>query len=251
MAQEKLADRDETGSVSDAAATEMTSAAAHGNPGNETFLSKRPRKEGSARQTTRRAFIGMFGISATIVALGGIGALTSRNPLLRPPGGQDERSFLAGCNHCGRCIEVCHTSAIGPAHLSEGLIEARTPVMRFNLGPCDFCGDCVEVCPTGALRPFDTAAAQMGDPSACRIGIASLDQNTCLAWTSSSCNLCFERCPYDAIFLDGNLPVVNESACNGCGICENVCPVLSLRSYIGGTTKAIVVVPAENHEEVL
>ena len=201
-------------------------------------------------QISRRSFCVAAGVSATLVALGGEGALTAQGAMLRPPGGQDERAFVAGCTHCGRCVSACHARAIGAASLADGLLEARTPVMRYNLGFCDFCGDCARVCPTGALRPFDVEAASAGDVDACCIGKARLSREICLAWTSSSCNLCYEECPYEAISLDGDgHPVVDEARCNGCGVCEYVCPVLSLRSYIGGTARAIAVVPVSPGEE--
>ena len=205
---------------------------------------KRRRGEGGPEAISRRGLFAAAGVSASLLVLGGTAALVGHEDQVRPPGGQDVRGLLAGCNHCGRCVSVCHTRAIGFASLEEGLIGVRTPVMRFSLGFCDFCGDCAEVCPTGALRPFDVAAAQAGDVSAACLGKAVLDERICLAWTSSSCNLCFEECPYDAIALsETGQPVVLEAACNGCGVCENVCPVLSLRSYIGGSDRAIRVLP--------
>ncbi|OUO92533.1 hypothetical protein B5F40_01175 [Gordonibacter sp. An230] len=198
---------------------------------------------------TRRSFLAAAGVSASLLAVGGVGALTAHGEMLRPPGGQDERALLAGCTHCGRCVSACRTKAIGVASISDGLLEARTPVMRYSLGFCDFCGDCAEACPTGALRAFDVEAAQAGDVSACCVGKAKLDRATCLAWTSSSCNLCHEECPYDAIALNADgMPIVDEALCNGCGVCEYVCPVLSLRSYIGGTARAIAVEPVRAKE---
>ena len=56
-------------------------------------------------QISRRSFCVAAGVSATLVALGGAGALTAQGAMLRPPGGQDERAFVAGCTHCGRCVE--------------------------------------------------------------------------------------------------------------------------------------------------
>lgn len=186
--------------------------------------------------------------AGTAVALAGAGVagtLTGKEALLRPPGGQDEKRFIGLCNRCERCVSVCPTQAIGVAHLGDGIANARTPVMRFNLGLCDFCGDCTNVCPTGALAPFNVEAAQAGDVAAARIGIAELDPSICLSYVSSSCNLCYTECPFEAVELDesGN-PVVIGEKCNGCGVCENVCPVLSLRSYIGGKARAITVMPA-------
>lgn len=198
---------------------------------------------------TRRTFVKAAGATAVLFGVGGIGAITAHGAILRPPGGQDEQTLIARCNRCGRCVSVCHTKAIGVASLSDGLLAARTPVMRYNFGYCDFCGDCAEACPTGALHLFDAEAVRAGDVAACCVGMAKLDRETCLAWMSSSCNLCYEECPYEAIALNGDgLPVVDEALCNGCGVCEYVCPVLSLRSYIGGTERAIVVEPVSNNE---
>ena len=197
---------------------------------------------GASKGITRRSLFGLVGASAVLFGVGGMDFLVPRKTMVRPPGGQDERALRAGCNHCGRCVSACHTKAVGFATLSDGLLEVRTPIMRYNLGFCDFCGKCVDVCPTGALRPFDVAAAQAGDVTACRIGKAKLDRQKCLAWTSRSCNLCYEECPYDAVSLnDDGLPTIDEDRCNGCGVCEYLCPVLSLRSYIGGTVRAIAV----------
>lgn len=199
---------------------------------------------------SRRTFVKTAAVSAiALCGVGGVGLMGKDEPLLRPPGGQDERRLLAQCNRCERCVTVCHTRAIGTAALGDGLLQARTPVMRFNLGDCDFCGDCVKVCPTGALVPFDIPAAQSGDVAAARIGVAQLDPSICLSYISDSCNLCFTDCPYGAVELNANgNPVVVEEVCNGCGVCEHVCPVLSLRSYIGGSDRAITVVPVAGGE---
>lgn len=196
---------------------------------------------------SRRDFVKTTAAAAVVLTgVGGVGVLTGGKEMLRPPGGQNEERFIAKCNRCERCVSICHTNAISIATLSDGLVNARTPIMKFSLGECDFCGDCAKVCPTGALQMFDIAAAKAGDVSAVRIGIAELDPSICLSYISDSCNLCFTHCPYQAIELNVNgNPLVVENPCNGCGVCENVCPVLSLRSYIGGNIRAITVVPAK------
>ena len=86
---------------------------------------------------------------------------------------------------------------------------------------------------------------------ACCIGKARLSREICLAWTSSSCNLCYEECPYEAISLDGDgHPVVDEARCNGCGVCEVRVPcALAAQLHRQGTARAIAVVPVSPGEE--
>jgi len=181
---------------------------------------------------TRRDFITTAGGVASLIAAGCIARFVSGGEYIRPPGVQDEKSFLSRCVRCGRCRGVCPTSVIG---VGDGFAAARTPVMNFRLGYCDFCGLCTEVCPTEALRHFDKK-------SVC-IGLAEITDR-CIAWNSGGCTICVEQCPYQAIVFDGQRrPVVDTAKCNGCGVCENVCPALILRSYPGGTIRGIVVRP--------
>lgn len=176
-----------------------------------------------------------------LFGLGGAAKAFPRKPLLRPPGGQDEAGFIARCVRCDRCRSVCPTSVIGLAHLSDSILDARTPVMNFHLGYCNFCNKCVEVCPTRALQPFNIESV--------KIGLAIVQQDTCIAWQSSGCMLCVTACPYQAIALDAQKrPVVDANKCNGCGICEKVCPALVMRSYSGGKVRGIVVTPISGRD---
>ena len=55
--------------------------------------------------------------------------------------------------------------------------------------------------------------------------VARIDLGTCLAWTGSFCTVCYERCPVpEAIWLEGDRPVIDESRCTGCGECVLRCP---------------------------
>ena len=181
---------------------------------------------------TRRDFITASGGIASLIVLGCAARLASGDEFIRPPGAPDEKSFLARCIRCNRCRSICPTSVVG---IGDGFAAARTPVMNFRLGYCDFCGKCVEVCTTEALRYFDKKSV--------RIGLAEITDR-CIAWNSGGCSICVEQCPYQAIFFDGQRrPVVDTAKCNGCGVCENVCPALVLRSYQGGTIRGIVVRP--------
>jgi ferredoxin-type protein NapG len=191
---------------------------------------------------SRRAFaLGITGACA-LIGLGGLRYLPS-TALCRPPGGQDEDHLIRACVHCEKCREICPRTAIAPAHIEDGVLNARTPKMTFKQGWCDFCeGEsqgprCVAVCPTRALRSQDTASAI--------IGIAILNHDWCLAAKGMGCRECVDACPYEAMSVGADrVPLVDENACNGCGACEFACISMSAGSLsIGATDRAIVVRP--------
>ena len=194
---------------------------------------------------TRRAFVGFCGTAAAFVGFGGAvkaadGAAATA--LLRPPGAQDELHLLASCVKCDRCRSVCHTGVIGVAEVADGVLRARTPKLNFHLGSCDFCGDCLRVCPTGAIGSFN--------PEIDKVGVAVVQEDRCLAYYQG-CIECQKACPYEAIELDAaDHPVVDADRCNGCGVCEEVCPALVYRSFAGGTRRGIVVVSPSVYERL-
>jgi ferredoxin len=170
---------------------------------------------------------------------------------------------LDACIHCGRCVPVCHTSAI-----SEGL--------RLRTELCDRCGDCLEACGRiGAIRiPRDeretlradqVVVLTASDPppaprrtgyhaavASDRAGLDALawdvlglvgefqriehvayDPATCAGGASGhqACGRCIGACPYTAIGRDPKNPlrvVVDQQACEGCGACVAECPTSSL-----------------------
>jgi ferredoxin-type protein NapG len=186
--------------------------------------------------SSRRTFLKIAGGVLVLFGLGETAKILKSENLLRPPGGQDEAAFISKCLKCDRCRSVCPTSVIGLANLSDSILDARTPVMKFHLGYCDFCNQCVEVCPTGALKPFDIETV--------KIGLAVVEKEICIAWNSGGCRICELKCPYQAITLDEqNRPIVDSLKCNGCGLCENVCPALVLKTYVGGNVRGIEVKP--------
>lgn len=71
---------------------------------------------------TRRTLC--IGVGAT-VAMAGLGALryVGSEPLVRPPGGQDEENLVSRCMHCYRCIEACPEKVIVAASLGCGRAE--------------------------------------------------------------------------------------------------------------------------------
>lgn len=198
---------------------------------------------------TRRSFaVGVVGTCA-LLGMGGLKYVGSA-AICRPPGGQDEDRIISLCLHCEKCREVCPKTAIGVAHIEDGILNMRTPKMNFNLGWCDYCAEshdgvpqCVASCPTQALLLPEGATAET-----VIIGKAEINHDWCLGWLLMDCRYCVDVCPYDAIELDENKrPVVIEDKCNGCGACENVCVSLKNGSINSeATDRAIVVKPVEN-----
>jgi MauM/NapG family ferredoxin protein len=145
---------------------------------------------------------------------------------LRPPGAIPEADFLAACVRCGACLRVCPTRTLQASGAEGGLIAWGTPVHRMRTAGCEqSCNLCGKVCPTGAIRDLPLIERQHA-----KVGTAVLDRQRCVAWAENRlCLLCDEACPYNAIVFEvvegHKRPVVDESRCNGCGMCEAVCPV--------------------------
>ncbi len=188
----------------------------------------------------RRHFLKALGGIGVMLGLGGLAewvpGAKARAQLVRPPGGQDESHFVSLCLKCNRCEEVCPTNVVGLADVRDGAIASRTPKLRFEVGYCTFCMKCIDVCPTNALVRVDKKRA--------KIGVAVVQKNSCIPWQWGGCTKCYERCPVKAINLDEQKrPVVDEVKCNGCGLCELICPATELRSYVAGQQRGILIVP--------
>ena len=157
--------------------------------------------------------------------------------LLRPPGVRSEDEFLKRCVRCGECMKVCLKSALYPAAYQAGIEGIYTPLLIPRLGYCEYnCTLCGQVCPTGAI-PRLPAGLKKREV----IGKAVFDKNHCLPYArKTDCIVCEEHCPIPdkairsrSVTVDGpdgvsktvKEPYVVEEICNGCGICENVCPL--------------------------
>ncbi len=182
---------------------------------------------------TRRTFLATIAIS-NITATSAIAGDVENSNMLRPPGAVAEDEFLAKCNRCQRCVQVCPTEVVQPASLEYGFVRMNTPVIYFKENFCNSCIKCPQVCPTGALQPVTEQSLD--------IGIAKIIEKDCVAWDYIGCTVCVDKCPLKAIYLDDSKrPVVIPEKCNGCGICQIECPSTSLGRNITGI--GIIVIP--------
>jgi Pyruvate/2-oxoacid:ferredoxin oxidoreductase delta subunit len=134
-------------------------------------------------------------------------------------------------------MKVCLKNALYPAAYQAGIEGLYTPLVIPRLGYCEYnCTLCGQVCPTGAIPalPVEVKRREV-------IGKAVFDKNHCLPFARRiDCIVCEEHCPIpekairsretQVMGLDGLLktvkePYLVEEICNGCGICENVCPL--------------------------
>jgi polyferredoxin len=157
--------------------------------------------------------------------------------LIRPPGVRDEGDFLKKCVRCGECMKVCLKNALYPAAWQAGVEGIYTPLVIPRLGYCEYnCTLCGQVCPTGAIPNLPVAVKKREV-----IGKAVFVKDHCLPFAKRiDCIVCEEHCPisdkairsrevkvigFDGVVRTVKEPYVVEEICNGCGICEFVCPV--------------------------
>jgi len=134
-------------------------------------------------------------------------------------------------------MKVCLKNALYPATWQSGIEGFYTPVVIPRLGYCEYnCTLCGQVCPTAAIPDLSVENKQ------CEVlGKAVFDKNHCLPFAKKTdCIVCEEHCPIPdkairsrEVMMTGpdgaerivKEPYVVEDICNGCGICENVCPL--------------------------
>jgi MauM/NapG family ferredoxin protein len=188
---------------------------------------------------SRRGFLYSFtgGLAAAFLAdRTPFTPIQGKQQIIRPPGALPESEFLRTCIRCGECKKSCITNTLQPCFWESGLSGLWTPQMDLRFAPCEQnCNVCGKVCPTQAIRSLS-----LEEKNHAKVGTAILLKERCLVWSQDKlCLICDEICPYNAIVfrtIEGyRRPVVIASKCNGCGFCEQRCPV--------GGTSAIVIVP--------
>lgn len=146
-----------------------------------------------------------------------------------------KRTFLIDvekCSGCSLCTIACKDEHVGAAYLPwtkpqpdtghfwirvEPVERGRIPRVRMSYMPllCQHCANapCMKACPEDAIRRRDD-------------GLVWIDPETC-----TGCGLCQEACPYDVIYMNGELGIAQK--CTGCAHrvdegslprCAEICP---------------------------
>jgi ferredoxin len=141
-------------------------------------------------------------------------------------------------------MKVCLRSALYPAIFQAGVEGLYTPVLVPRLGYCEYnCTLCGQVCPTGAIPDLQPAAKRLEV-----VGKAVFKKDHCLPFAKGvDCIVCEEHCPIpgkairfqlaperlpSGITVSLKKPYVVDELCNGCGICEHVCPLEGLPGIV-------------------
>lgn len=189
-------------------------------------------------ETARRAFFVRLLQSAGLAATAGFlwSALVRQEaramPLaLRPPGALADDDFNALCIKCGQCVRDCPYRTLTLAAVGDPA-PLGTPYFVPRQIPCYMCPDipCKVACPTGAL------SGELDSIEDSRMGLAVIDEESCLSWQGLRCEICHRVCPLidRAISIEKHqrqiskhamfVPIVHSEYCTGCGLCENACP---------------------------
>ncbi|MBU3014108.1 ferredoxin-type protein NapG [Poseidonibacter lekithochrous] len=202
------------------------------NTGKKSHISDRRRFFLTIARATGLAILGGLTWSAYV------SEVTATKLILRPPGALEEEDFLRTCIKCGMCVEACPFDTLKLAKPGDNK-PLGTPFFEPRDIPCYMCPDipCVPVCPTDALDIFSVQNDKKElDINKADMGVAVIDDNSCIAFWGIQCDACYRACPLlgEAISIEYTKnertgkhaflkPVVHADVCTGCGMCEKAC----------------------------
>ncbi len=162
----------------------------------------------------------------------------AKSLILRPPGAITEKEFVSTCIRCGMCVEACPYDVLKLSTISDQ-VSIGTPYFIPRDEACHMCPDipCASTCPTQTLDLNTLIKEDELSIDSARMGLATLNTQSCLAYLGLQCTMCIRACPLadTAIVLHSERnprtdmhaflkPVVDPDHCTGCGMCEHACP---------------------------
>ncbi len=186
---------------------------------------------------------------------------------VRPPGSVPEAEFLQMCIRCGECFQACPSDVLQPLGFQQGLEGLWTPHVVADWAGCaSSCNACGQVCPTGAIR-----ALPLEEKRHARMGLAIINESTCLPFNGEACQLCVDECTaagYDALEFvavgtevdelgqpiegTGELaPLLIPEKCVGCGLCQTRCHGINVAAKGLLEESAIIIEAGNDHEDRL
>jgi NAD-dependent dihydropyrimidine dehydrogenase PreA subunit len=186
---------------------------------------------------------------------------------VRPPGSVPEAEFLQMCIRCGECFQACPSDVLQPLSFQQGLEGLWTPHVVADWAGCaSSCNACGQVCPTGAIR-----ALPLEEKRHARMGLAIINESTCLPFHGEACQLCVDECTaagYDALEFvtvgtqvdelgqpiegTGELaPLLIPDKCVGCGLCQTRCHGINVAAKGLLDESAIIIKAGNGHEDRL
>jgi NAD-dependent dihydropyrimidine dehydrogenase PreA subunit len=171
------------------------------------------------------------------------------------------------CIRCGECFQACPSDVLQPLSFQQGLEGLWTPHVVADWAGCaSSCNACGQVCPTGAIR-----ALPLEEKRHARMGLAIINESTCLPFNGEACQLCVDECTaagYDALEfisvgtevdelgqpLEGTgelAPLLIPDKCVGCGLCQTRCHGINVASKGLLEESAIIIEAGNDHEDRL
>ncbi len=130
-----------------------------------------------------------------------------------------------GCLGLGSCAVACQFDAIRMEDGVAVIIEKK----------CIACGQCVKACPRGLISMIPQGKRVLVE---CRTRDKGAQVKKYCKVGCITCQLCVKACPEQAIRLDGDFIVVDESTCTLCGACIEKCPQCTIQPLHGVFTPA-------------
>ena len=129
------------------------------------------------------------------------------------------------CESCGDCTKFCPTKAITLKDKSiieaaddtdyQNLEDKKYPYIEENI--CIACGSCANLCPNDNI----SLERILGPIFVTKT--LNINQEACV-----QCSLCEENCPVEAIKVEADKIVLDDSKCIKCNVCSSKCPVSAL-----------------------